>query len=424
MPEPSGAHISTEELNRRLNEPGLVIVDVRGTAAYNGWTLRGEARGGHIQGAVNLPIAWLAGCSESEFGALLTSKGISSDKTVVVYGAGEEDGAAMAGLIREMKGTKVRTYAAGLAVWAADGSLPMGRLANYERLVPPEWLNELVQGRHVVDYSGRRFHLLEVGYRVRSEYERGHIPGAGYLDTGELEAEPLWNRVSDKDLETVLLGHGLTHDTTVVLYGRDTTVAARAAAILLYAGVRDVRLLDGGFEAWTFAGYGVDSGAGTVAPVQAFGKRIPVRPEFMIDIEGVRAILTDDRAELVNIGSWAEYTGKTSGYDYIESKGRIAGAVWGHGGSDPSSMDHFRNADNTMRSYHEIEANWRAWGITPDKRAAFYCGTGWRASEAFFCAHLMGWEKISVYDGGWYEWSSDPTNPVESGEPTRTTAGD
>jgi thiosulfate/3-mercaptopyruvate sulfurtransferase len=87
-------------------------------------------------------------------------------------------------------------------------------------------------------------------------------------------------------------------------------------------------------------------------------------------------------------------------------------------------MDHFRNVDNTMRSYHEIEANWRAWGITADKRVAFYCGTGWRASEAFFCAHLMGWEKISVYDGGWYEWSSDAANPVELGEPTGSKAGD
>jgi thiosulfate/3-mercaptopyruvate sulfurtransferase len=80
-------------------------------------------------------------------------------------------------------------------------------------------------------------------------------------------------------------------------------------------------------------------------------------------------------------------------------------------------MEDFRNVDNTMRSYHEITANWRAWGITPDKRVAFSCGTGWRASEAFFYAHLMGWQRISVYDGGWYEWSTDPSNPVQSGEP-------
>ncbi|MEJ2247847.1 MAG: rhodanese-like domain-containing protein, partial [Acidobacteriota bacterium] len=47
----------------------------------------------------------------------------------------------------------------------------------------------------------------------------------------------------------------------------------------------------------------------------------------------------------------------------------------------------------------------------------FYCGTGWRASEAFFYAYLMGWERISVYDGGWFEWSLDARNPVETGIP-------
>jgi thiosulfate/3-mercaptopyruvate sulfurtransferase len=42
----------------------------------------------------------------------------------------------------------------------------------------------------------------------------------------------------------------------------------------------------------------------------------------------------------------------------------------------------------------------------------FYCGTGWRASLAFFYAWLMNWQRIGVYDGGWCEWSGDPANPV------------
>jgi thiosulfate/3-mercaptopyruvate sulfurtransferase len=47
----------------------------------------------------------------------------------------------------------------------------------------------------------------------------------------------------------------------------------------------------------------------------------------------------------------------------------------------------------------------------------FYCGTGWRGSEAFYNAWLMGFPRISVYDGGWYEWSNDPGNPTETGIP-------
>ena len=67
--------------------------------------------------------------------------------------------------------------------------------------------------------------------------------------------------------------------------------------------------------------------------------------------------------------------------------------------------------------YHDIAAQWRAWGVTPDKRIAFYCGTGWRASEAFFYAYLMGWATIAVYDGGWWAWVQNPANLITVGNP-------
>jgi 3-mercaptopyruvate sulfurtransferase SseA len=87
-------------------------------------------------------------------------------------------------------------------------------------------------------------------------------------------------------------------------------------------------------------------------------------------------------------------------------------------------MQHYRNVDNTMRAYPEIEANWDEAGINADKWVAFYCGTGWRASETWFYAYLMGWPRIAVYDGGWFEWSQDPiNNPIETGDPPDQLAG-
>jgi molybdopterin synthase sulfurtransferase len=92
--------------------------------------------------------------------------------------------------------------------------------------------------------------------------------------------------------------------------------------------------------------------------------------------------------------------------------------VWGNCGTDAYHMQHYRTVDNTMRAYPEIAANWAEAGITRDKHVAFYCGTGWRASETWFYAYLMAWPRISVYDGGWFEWSQDPVrNPIEVGEP-------
>ncbi len=52
--------ISTADLRRRLADPDLTIVDLRPMAAFNGWRLGREARGGHIRGAVAFPGEWLA----------------------------------------------------------------------------------------------------------------------------------------------------------------------------------------------------------------------------------------------------------------------------------------------------------------------------------------------------------------------------
>ena len=186
--------------------------------------------------------------------------------------------------------------------------------------------------------------------------------------------------------------------------------ATRAALILRYAGVDDVRLLDGGYDRWVRDGQPArDRSPHEPTPVAAFGAAIPQRPELIVDIDEAKEILADrDGAALVSVRTWREHIGAVSGYNYIGPAGRIAGDVWGNCGTDAYHMQHYRNVDNTMRPYPEIAANWAEAGITPDKWVAFYCGTGWRASETWFYAWLQGWQRIAVYDGGWFEWSAGP----------------
>ncbi len=148
---------------------------------------------------------------------------------------------------------------------------------------------------------------------------------------------------------------------------------------------------------------------GNLRDIADLGLTLPEAKQILADPAG---------AALVSVRTWREHIGNVSGYNYIGPAGRIKGDVWGNCGTDAYHMQHYRNVDNTMRAYPEIAANWDAAGITPDKRVAFYCGTGWRASETWFYAFVMGWPEIAVYDGGWFEWSQDPVNnPVELGEP-------
>jgi 3-mercaptopyruvate sulfurtransferase SseA len=424
--------ISTAELRRRLTDPDLTIVDVRSLPAYNGWRSRATARGGHILGAVAFPTAWLTRLDDAEVTRLLRSKGMVPARESIVYGDDPDDVLAVGRRLAELGQTPVRIYERGWAEWAADETLPVERLANHQQLVHADWLRRLLDGGRPEAAPARDFLLFHVNFGLREEYDENHLPGALYLDTNRLESPTIWNRRSPQELDAAMRALGIRRETTVILYGRDTAgqanekwpgrrggqvAATRAAMILHYCGVDDVRLLDGGYDAWVQAGNPLETTGREPVPVPSFGAKIPRRPEVFVDIADAKQILADQgNAALVSVRAWNEQIGQVSGYRYIGPAGRIAGDVWGNCGPPASDAQHYRNADNTMRAYPEIAANWKQAGITADKHVAFYCGTGWRASETWFYAHLMGWPRIAVYDGGWYEWSKDPANnPIEVG---------
>ena len=410
-------NISTKDLLAQLVNPEFILVDIRPSAAYNGWKLKDEARGGHIRGAFSFPISWMKQLSSQELETLLASKGITSMNMIVLYGYKGDNCSTMANVLWDLGLQKIFMYEAGLEKWAVDPGLPMDFLPNYEKLVHPEWLENLISGKNPENSPRRDYKLIEVSYKGLEQYKAGHIPGAYHFDLDSIECAPSWNICPDDELLKVLLTHGIISASMVVLYGRNIMATTRAANAIMYAGVEDVRLLDGGFDAWMMAGYTVETGVRQPVPMKDFGRTIPGRPEYIIDINRTKALLTDKQGVLVSVRSWDEYIGKTSGYDYIQAKGHIPGAVWGHSGSDPHHMEDYRNPDGTMRSYREIESFWQRVGITPNKKVAFYCGSGWRASETFFYANLMGWQNIAVYDGGWLEWSQDADNPVALGAP-------
>lgn len=277
----------------------------------------------------------------------------------------------------------------------------------------------LPRGKHLVAAASLAaldgdFLLFEVGFGTLPAFLDLHIPGAAYLDTSAFEAPPLWNKVSDDALVAELLLHGIRHDTTVILHGRNQLAAARVAHLMLYAGVQDVRLLDGGYAAWRALGLPGASGPGPVVPPASdFGVTVPAHPMYLVDLAAAQGLQRTAPHALVSVRTWNEFIGRTSGYPYIAERGEIAGALWGRTlvDDDVNSMSELHHLDGTMAPAAILQI-WTAAGLAPHQRTVFYCGTGWRASLTFFYAWLMGWDDIAVFDGGWYEWSRDAANPV------------
>jgi molybdopterin synthase sulfurtransferase len=410
-------------------DPAIIIIDVRPVDAYNGWRMENEQRGGHIPGARSLPEQW---SDYMDWIEIVGSKGITRDQELIIYGYHEKDALKIAGIFNKAGYRIMGVFNHFIREWSDNPDFPLVKLEKFRQLVPPEWLHDLISGKNPLHYENQKYVICHAHYRNPGDYDMGHIPGAISLDTIELESPDTWNRRTPEEIENTLLAKGITQDTIVILYGRFSFPdnndpfpgssaghlgAIRCAFIMMYAGVKDVRILNGGIQSWENTGYALTSAETQPAPVTDFGISIPSHPELAVDIPEAKILLNSPDGDLVSVRSWSEFIGEVSGYNYIEKKGRIPGAIFGNCGSDAYHMENYRNLDHTTREYHEIEEIWKEAGITPDKHLAFYCGTGWRGSEAFFNAWLMGWPRVSVFDGGWFEWSNDPDNPTETGIP-------
>lgn len=423
--------INTKQFRELLSAKKTNIIDVRSADAYNGWPLQGELRGGHIIGARSIPAKWLKYIDWIE---IVRRKGILPEESIVVYGYTDKEVREAAERFVNSGYNSVFIYPDFPDEWIPNNDLPMDHLPRYRQLVPAGWVKGLIDGKKPLHYNNNRFVVVHAHYRNRDAYLSGHIPGAIDMDTLALEAPETWNRRSPDELKKALEAHGITADTTVVVYGKHMFPdnndpfpgsaagdigAIRLAFIMMYAGVKDVRVINGGFQSWTDDGYEVSKEDVPKKPVEEFGVAIPAQPELAVDTPQAKEMIQDSGSELVCVRSWPEYIGEVSGYNYIEAKGRIPGAVFADCGSDAYHMENYRNVDHTIREYHETSETWISIGITPDKHLAFYCGTGWRGSEAWFNAWLMAWPKVSLYDGGWFEWSNDSSNPYETGIPEK-----
>jgi 3-mercaptopyruvate sulfurtransferase SseA len=335
--------------------------------------------------------------------------------------------------------------------WDAQGYSHMDRAVN------ANWVHEVLFKN---DNFDRPFVIAEVSWGpAGSYYNNGHIPGAIHVNTDEIEydcfnprnewpvdaGEPAcwdrstteaedaakglgpndalprnwWNIYPDEYLLPAIAYMGIDKDTTVVVYGKSASAAARLIWTLIYAGVSDVRYLEGGYSAWTAAGFEGSTQAAERTPVADFGSATALHPEYKVDIPFVREVVNGNigNALMVDIRTEEEYLGASAPYSYIPTDGRIPGAVWGKAGTGTSGMQDYVNPDGSLKPPSEIEAFWTSQGITADKHLNFYCGTAWRSSVAWFFAYIMGYPEISNFDSSWFEWSMGEGSAYSGADP-------
>ena len=414
--------ISTKDLESKLEDDSWVIVDTRINDAYNGWKLDGVSRGGHIAGAVDFSSNWLSVDNKNKEEILdeaLKTKGIDKDKNIVLYDSNEEDAKVVGNYLSQKGYTNVYTY--NVKEWAKEESLSMESYENYDRLVPADIVKEVIDGKTPETFEGsKNIKIVEASWGEESEaYSKGHVPTSVHINTDTVEPPPNWMLAGDEELAKFALDYGFTKDDTIIGTGPDVMASYRVAVVLRYIGVNDVRVLNGGNDAWVAAGYELETTSNAPVAGTNFGGEIPGNPDLIVTIPELKEELKSDDSVLVDNRSWEEYIGEVSGYSYHDKKGRIPGAVYGYAGTTSTTLEDYRNIDNTMRNADEIKVVWDKAGIDTNKKLIFMCGSGWRAAEVLTYANVMGYDNSALYSDGWIGWSNDASNPVETGDPTK-----
>ena len=396
-------NISTSELQSNLDNDSWVIVDTRINDAYNGWALDGVSRGGHILNAVDFSANWLKVENKDKEETLekaLETKGINKDKNIVLYDSNGTDAKEVANYLHK-KGYE-NLYIYNVNEWAKDESLPMESYDNYEMLVPTEIVKEVVDGNIPDTFKdSKNIKIVEASWGEESEaYSKGHVPTSVHINTDTIEPPPAWMLASDEELTKFALDYGFTKDDTIIVTGPDVMASYRVAVVLRYIGVSDVRVLNGGNDAWVSAGYELETKSNEKTPGTDFGTTIPANPDLIVTIPELKEELKNGDSILVDNRSWDEYIGKVSGYSYHDKKGRIPGAVYGYAGTTSVTLEDYRNIDNTMRNANEIKSLWDKAGIDTNKELIFMCGSGWRAAEVLTYANVMGYENTKLYSDG------------------------
>jgi len=247
----------------------------------------------------------------------------------------------------------------------------------------------------------KKFTILDV--RGEKSYAEGHIPGAVRVDVAGMSKA--FNADTSEESWAKRLGElGVNIDTPVVIYGDDWRESARLWSLLRYWGVKDVKLLNGGWTAWKAEKRQVSSNMekpkGVKGKVAPSVNRIATKNQVL-------DLLKDKSALILDVRSKDEYCGDAG---TAKKKGSIPGAV------NLEWIDFINRDTQKLKSAGEIAPMLEKAGITRSKPVVTYCQSGGRASVSAFVLELMGGEQVRNYYRSWAEWGNADDTPVAKPE--------
>jgi thiosulfate/3-mercaptopyruvate sulfurtransferase len=268
--------------------------------------------------------------------------------------------------------------------------------------------------------------LVILDVRAPDNYAKGHIPdainvpglGNFYLCLFDPNCG-LWMELpEDGALLTNIGNAGITGDSLVVVVGRTVEPyapyavadAARVAITLLYAGVKNVALLNGGYDKWAAEGRATSTVPVTPTAVTytgAVNKAMFVTKDY-VEAKIGKSLLVEARDADIYFGIIQEPWTKRAGH-IPSAKCLPSPWLWTFAKDEKGAITYGTWKDaNVIR-----EMALAVLGEDASEEIIVYCGVGGYASPMWFAlTQMVGYANAKIYDGSMQEWSADPNAPV------------
>lgn len=263
--------------------------------------------------------------------------------------------------------------------------------------------------------QGRQPMILDVRWRLdqpdgRPAYLSGHIPGAVYVSLDDDLSDhtrsgrgrhPL---PAGPAIEAAARRWGMGQGQPVVVYDDwNRAGSARAWWVLTAAGLRDVRILDGGLSAWLTAG-GVLQG----------GEVRPHPGDVTVDHDdlytGGRPTLSAEQVSARTALTLLDARGPERFRGEVEPVDPVAGHIPGARNLPSTSV---LGADGEFLPDARLAALVAEFGAGGGGAVGVYCGSGVTASVVLAALSAAGVD-AALFPGSWSQWSSED-RPVATG---------